>query len=104
MKLERKKIEATVIKCTSRLGGISEQQIQRVIDSLMELGDIKSVVDSLALRIDEFFGRPEQKEQYDVCMQELLELAGENYNSIEEILEQVKDNKAKNYIPRRYFC
>lgn len=93
-------IESTVRSCTSRLGGIvTEEQIQSMIDRLVEMKDIKNVVDSLALSVDKFFGRPEQKEQYEACMEDLLQLAGDSYKSKEDIISQIQDNKSKNYTP-----
>ena len=46
-----------------------------MIDRLVEMKDIKEFVDSLALNIDKFFGRPEQKEQYETSMEDLLKIA-----------------------------
>ncbi len=105
MEEKRELIETTVRSCTSRLGGIvTEEQIQSMIDRLVEMKDIKDVADSLALNIDKFFGTPEQKEQYEACMEDLLKLAGDSYKSKEDIIFQLQDNKAKNYTPRKYFC
>ena len=100
MEDKRSLIESTVRSCTSRLGSIvTEEQIQSMIDRLVEMKDIKELVDSLALNIDKFFGRPEQKEQYDACMEDLLQLAGESYKSKDDIIAQIQDNKSKNYTP-----
>lgn len=105
MEEKRDLIESTVRSCTSRLGGVvTEQQIQGLIESLLEMKDIKEVADSLALSVDRFFGRTEQKEQYDACMEDILQLAGESYKSKDDIIFQLRDNKAKNYTPRKYFC
>lgn len=50
---KRDLIETTVRSCISRLGGaVTEQQIQGLIASLLEMKDIKEVVDTLALRVD----------------------------------------------------
>lgn len=100
MEEKRILIESTVRSCTSRLGGMAtEEQIQSMIDRLVEMKGIKDVVDSLALNIDKFFGRPEQKEQYEACMEDLLKLAGETYKSKEDIIAKMQDNKSKNYTP-----
>lgn len=100
MEEKRDLIESTVRSCTSRLGSIvTEEQIQSMIDRLVEMKDIKDVIDSLALNIDKFFGRPEQKEQYEACMEDLLKLAGESYKSKEDIIAKTQDNKSKNYTP-----
>lgn len=100
MKEKRSSIESTVRKCTSRLGSIvTEEQIQSMIDRLLEMKDIKEVVDSLALNIDKFFGKLEQQEQYEACIEDLLKLAGESYKNKEDIITQIQDNKSKNYTP-----
>lgn len=105
MEEKRDLIESTVRSCTSRLGEVvTEQQIQGLIESLLEMKDIKEVADSLALSVDRFFGRPEQKEQYEACMEDVLKLAGDSYKNKEDIIFQLQDNKAKNYTPRKYFC
>lgn len=105
MEEKRDLIESTVRSCTSRLGGaVTEQQIEGLIKSLLEKKDIKEVVDSLALSVDRLFGKPEQKEKYDACMEDILQLAGESYKSKEDIISQLQDNKARNYTPRKYFC
>lgn len=105
MKEKRDLIEATVRSCTSRLGvAVTEQQIQGMIDNLLEMKNIKEVVDALALRVDGFLGKPEQKEQYEECMEDILKLAGDSYKSKEDIISKVQENKSKNYTPRKYFC
>jgi hypothetical protein len=104
MEEKRDLIESTVRSCTSRLGGaVTELQIQGLMESLLEMKDIKEVADSLAISVDKFFGRPEQKEQYDACMEDILQLAGEIYNSKDDIIAQLQENKSKNYTPRKYF-
>ena len=104
MEEKRALIESTVRRCTSRLGGaVTEQQIQGLMESLLAMKDIKEVADSLAISVDKFFGRPEQKEQYDACMGDILQLAGEIYKSKDDIIAQLQDNKSKNYTPRKYF-
>ena len=63
---------------------------------------MKAVVDTLALSIENFFGREDKKADFDESMQDILELSGETYNSIDEIIAQVQSNKAQNYTPREY--
>ena len=100
MEDKRSLIEYTVRSCISRLDSIvTEKQIQSMIDKLVKMKNVKEVVDSLALNIDKLFGSPEQKEQYDACMEDLLQLAKESYKSKEDIIAQVQDNKLKNYTP-----
>lgn len=102
MEQDREKIEQTVRKCTDRLGFVTEEQVQSMVERLTKMKDIKSVVDSLALNIEEFFGREEQKADFEASMQDILELSGGTYSSVDEIIAQVQNNKAQNYTPRKY--
>ena len=102
MEQDREKIEQTVRKCTDRLGFVTEEQVQSIVERLTKMQDIKSVVDSLALNIEKFFGREEQKADFEASMQDILELSGGAYSSVDEIIAQVQNNKAQNYTPRKY--
>lgn len=102
MEQDREKIEQTVRKCTDRLGFVTEEQVQSIVERLTKMQDIKSVVDSLALNIEKFFGREEQKADFEASMQDILELSGGAYSSVDEIISQVQNNKAQNYTPRKY--
>lgn len=102
MEQDREKIEQTVRKCTDRLGFVTEEQVQSMVERLTKMQDIKSVVDSLALNIEKFFGREEQKADFEASMQDILELSGGAYSSVDEIIVQVQNNKAQNYTPRKY--
>lgn len=102
MEQDREKIEQTVRKCTDRLGFVTEEQVQSMVERLTKMQDIKSVVDSLALNIEKFFGREEQKADFEANMQDILELSGGAYSSVDEIISQVQNNKAQNYTPRKY--
>ena len=102
MEQDREKIEQTVRKCTDRLGFVTEEQVQSMVECLTKMQDIKSVVDSLALNIEKFFGREEQKADFEASMQDILELSGGAYSSVDEIISQVQNNKAQNYTPRKY--
>lgn len=102
MEQDREKIEQTVRKCTDRLGFVTEEQVQSMVERLTKMKDIKSVVDSLALNIEKFFGREEQKADFEASMQDILELSGGAYSSVDEIITQVQNNKAQNYTPRKY--
>lgn len=102
MEQDREKIEQTVRKCTDRLGFVTEEQVQSMVECLTKMQDVKSVVDSLALNIEKFFGREEQKADFEASMQDILELSGGAYSSVDEIISQVQNNKAQNYTPRKY--
>ena len=102
MEQDREKIEQTIRKCTDRLGFVTEEQVQSMVERLTKMKDIKSVVDSLALNIEKFFGREEQKADFEASMQDILELSGGAYSSVDEIISQVQNNKAQNYTPRKY--
>ena len=102
MEQDKEKIEQTVRKCTDRLGFVTEKQVQSMVERLVKMQDMKSVVDSLALNIEKFFGREEQKADFEASMQDILELSGGAYSSVDEIIAQVQNNKAQNYTPRKY--
>lgn len=102
MEQDREKIESVVRKCTDRLGFATEEQVQSMVERLTKMQDTKEVVDSLALNIEKFFGREDQKADFDASMQDILELSGETYSSVDEIIAQVKSNKAQNYTPRKH--
>ena len=102
MEQKKKKIEQTVRKCTDRLGFVTEEQVQSMVECLTKMQDIKSVVDSLALNIEKFFGREGQKVDFEDSMQDILKLSGGVYSSVEEIIAQAQSNKAQNYTPRKY--
>ena len=102
MEQDREKIEQTVRRCTDRLGFVTEEQVQSMIERLIKMQDMKSVVDFLALNIEKFFGREEQKADFETSMQDILELSAGEYNSVDEIMAQVQKNKDKNYTPRKY--
>lgn len=100
MEEKRKEIEETVRRCASRLENITEEQIQSMVDRLVNMKEIKSVVDSLALNIENLFEKEGQKSDFDACMKDILELSNGVYSNIDEIIAQVQRNKALNYTPR----
>lgn len=102
MEQDKDKIETVVRKCTDRLRFVTEEQVQSMVARLTSMKDMKTVVDSLALNIEKFFGREEQKADFETSMQDILELSGGAYSSVDEIMAQVQINKAQNYTPRKY--
>ena len=102
MEQDREKIEQTVRKCTDRLGFVTEEQVQSTVEHLVKMQNIKSVIDLLALDIEKFFGKEEQRADFEASMQDILELSGGAYSSVDEIIAQVQNNKAQNYTPRKY--
>ena len=102
MEQDREKIEKTVRKCTDRLGFVTEEQVQSTVEHLVKMQNMKSVIDLLALDIEKFFGKEEQRADFEASMQDILELSGGAYSSVDEIIAQVQNNKAQNYTPRKY--
>lgn len=102
MEQDREKIEQTVRKCTDRLGFVTEEQVQSTVEHLVKMQNMKSVIDLLALDIEKFFGKEEQRADFEASMQDILELSGGAYSSVDEIIAQVQNNKAQNYTPRKY--
>lgn len=102
MEQDREKIEQTVRKCTDRLGFVTEEQVQSTVEHLVKMQNMKSVIDLLALDIEKIFGKEEQRADFEASMQDILELSGGAYSSVDEIIAQVQNNKAQNYTPRKY--
>lgn len=102
MEQDREKIEQTVRKCTDRLGFVTEEQVQSTVEHLVKMQNMKSVIDLLALDIEKFFGKEEQRADFEASMQDILELSGGAYSSVDEIIAQLQNNKAQNYTPRKY--
>lgn len=102
MAQDRDKIEQIVKRCTDRLGFVTEDQIKSMVERLTKMRGMKEVVDSLALNIEKFFGKEEQKADFEASMQDILELSSGEYSSVDEIIAQVHSNKAQNYTPRKY--
>lgn len=65
MEQDIEKIEQTVRRCTDRLGFVTEEQVQSMVEHLKKMQDMKAVVDSLALNIEKFFGKEEQKADFE---------------------------------------
>lgn len=98
---EKKIIEQTARKCISRLKGIDvkETQIQSMLERLYNMKDLKTVMDSLALNVSKFFGRPEQIQDFDACIEDIMQIDDTAYESPEALLEQLQKNKDTNYTP-----
>lgn len=98
---EKAIIEQTVRKCISRLKGIDvkESQIQSMLERLYNLKDLKSVMDSLALSVNKFFGRPEQIQDFNDCVKDIMYIDETAYESAEALLIQLQKNKDTNYTP-----
>ncbi len=80
-------IEQTVRKCVSRLSiDIPEEQITNLINKLVSMKDIKTVVDSLALTVDNYFGQEETRKEFMECIEDLYKLGEEVYTSSKEII------------------
>lgn len=100
MEEKREKIEKVVRNCSLKLGNIiSEEKIQKLINKLANMKDLKEATDLLALSVDRVLEGKTQNEQYKACMEEILKLAGNSYKIKEDIIEQVKINKSRNYTP-----
>ena len=94
-------IEEVTRKCISRLKNIkvSEKQIQSTLSRLYGLNDLKTAMDSLALSVSSFFGKPEQIQDFNDCIKDIMKIDDNVYDSPESLLEQLKKNKETNYTP-----
>ena len=98
---EKEIIEQTARKCISRLKGIDvkETQIQSMLERLYSLKDLKTVMDSLALSVNKFFGRPEQIQDFNDCVEDIMHIDETAYESTDALLTQLQKNKDTNYTP-----
>lgn len=94
-------IEEVTRKCISRLKNVkvSEKQIQSTLSRLYGLNDLKTAMDSLALSVSSFFGKPEQIQDFNDCIKDIMKIDDNVYDSPESLLEQLKKNKETNYTP-----
>lgn len=79
---------------------VSEKQVNAFVDEIMKLGDIKTVVDYLALKVGSIFEKGKFKKEFEESMCDLCELGAGVYSSKEAIVTQMEENKGKNYVPR----
>ncbi len=99
MEEKRKNIEELVRLLNSKVNrSVKEEQIQSIVDKLKSMNS-KEVIDYIALNIDSFLGGSVEPEIFDACIEALLEFDKESYNTKEEIIEQIRINKATNYTP-----
>lgn len=94
-------IEEVTRKCISRLKNVkvSEKQIQSTLSRLYGLNDLKTAMDSLALSVSSFLGKPEQIQDFNDCIKDIMKIDDNVYDSPESLLEQLKKNKETNYTP-----
>ena len=100
-KLEKSIIEQITRKCIARIKEIEikESQVQAMLERLYNMKDLKTVMDSLALNVNKFFGRPEQIQDFDACIEDIMQIDGTAYESPEALLKQLQKNKDTNYTP-----
>ena len=98
---EKTIIEQATRKCISRLKDIkvTEQQVQSMLSRFYDMKDLKTVMDSLALNVSNFFGKPEQIQDFNDCIKDILQIDSSIYDSPEALMEQVQRNKETNYTP-----
>ena len=99
--MDKAKIEEIIRRWAGR-GMISDEKVEPIVNELIKMKDIKEVSDYLALRVEKHFGKEGQKLNFDACIQDILELSGGAYNNVDEIINQIQINNAKNYTPRKY--
>lgn len=98
---EKNIIEKVVRECVSRLGenAVSENQIQSLLTRLYNMQDLKTVMDSLALNVNNFFGKPEQINDFKACIEDIMQIEPSVYETSDELLAQMQKNKDTNYTP-----
>lgn len=100
-KLEKSIIEQITRKCIARIKEIEikESQVQAMLERLYNMKDLKTVMDSLALNVNKFFGRPEQIQDFEACIEDIMQIDDKAYESPEALLKQLQKNKDTNYTP-----
>lgn len=98
---EKTAIEQATRKCISRLKDIkvTEQQVQSMLSRFYDMKDLKTVMDSLALNVSNFFGKPEQMQDFNDCIKDIMQIDDTAYDSPEALMEQLQKNKETNYTP-----
>jgi len=98
--LDRSLVEQVTKKCIGRLSfDVPESQTKALIERLCMLSSEKEAMDALALSVDRFFGKPEQAENFNFCMQDIMQIKPDIYKTVQELVAQMNENKAKNYMP-----
>lgn len=98
---EKAIIEQTTRKCISRLKdvNVTEQQVQSMLSRLYDMKDLKTVMDSLALNVSNFFVKPEQIQDFSDCIKDIMQIDDTAYDFPEALLNQLQKNKETNYTP-----
>lgn len=98
---EKTIIEQATRKCVDRLKDIkvTEQQVQSMLSRFYAMKDLKTVMDSLALNVSNYFGKPEQIQDFNDCIKDILQIDSSIYDSPEALIEQLQKNKETNYTP-----
>lgn len=94
-------IESVTRKCISRLRNVkvSEEQVQSTLSRLYALKDLKTAMDSLTLSVSTFFSKPEQQQDLNECIKDIMTIDSSAYSTPEALLEQLQKNKETNYTP-----
>ena len=98
---EKAIIEQATRKCISRLKDVkvTEQQVQSMLSRLYDMKDLKTVMDSLALNVSNFFVKPEQIQDFNDCIKDIMHIDDTAYDTPEALFNQLQKNKETNYTP-----
>ncbi len=98
---EKAVIEQVTRKCISRLKDVkvTEQQVKSMLSRLYDMKNLKTVMDSLALNVSNFFGKPKQMQDFNDCIKDIMQIDHTAYDSPEDLLKQLRKNKETNYTP-----
>ena len=94
-------IENATRSCIARMGPgkVNEGMIQALLTKMYAMKSVKDVMDSLTMNVARVFGKPETKKELAECIQDILHIDPEIYNSPEDLLNQLKKNIETNYTP-----
>ena len=70
-----------------------------MLSRLYDMKDLKTVMDSLALNVSNFFVKPEQIQDFSDCIKDIMQIDDTAYDFPEALLNQLQKNKETNYTP-----
>ena len=97
---EKLKVEKVVRNLASNTPNLSEEKIQKVIESLTSLKRSKDAIEKLAISLEAVFSEVDElKEAYAKSLEQILTIDETAFKDTDELLEKIKFNKGHNVSP-----
>lgn len=92
-------IEKATRSCIARMGTrqVSEENVQALLEKMYAMKSVKDVIDFLTVNVCKVFGRSETQKEFAECIQDIMHIEPEIYDSPEKLLSQLKRNIETNY-------